>query len=265
MTRVTTVDRLTGVPIQTDVVNVFTGSQNPGPITAGAPPSDGQVLIWNTAQQTWLPGAGGGGAVVAVTPTLRGSTFATFSAATVNAVLPASCVAGDLALVWCTNGVPFGSLLPAGCTKLAVNDGGYPNQLTFAKVLTAGDITTGYITVPQGGGYDGVVACAVVIGTTVKNIHDHIEFASANNSYATFSLTGLLQADPTDLILGFTYCRGNAVVGITNSTQLGIGQIANAAGFLGKLTNPPGKLGVNETANYSAGNNGITFSLVAIK
>ena len=127
-------------------------------------------------------------------------------------------------------------------------------------------ITAGAVTVTISGPYNGVAAALTVQGSTVVGVREVAAGRSAGSaSYSSSSLAGLYTALNTDLVIGFTYARGAMNPSVSNFTQLQQLNAANASGFLGIYSTTLGKLGINETATYPAGNNGYYWSLVSFR
>lgn len=210
-------------------------------------------------------GTGGGGETSPTTPTIRASNIASFNAASVTIPWPSGTVAGDVVIIFVSDGYAVKS--PAGWTILdntGSND--WANGLTAAKIMNSTDISAGSVTVALVGSYNGVAAAATIDGSTMAKLREVTAARSAGSaSYPSTILTGLYTATDTDLILGFTYIRGAMNPSISNFTQLQLVNAANASGLLAKFSNVPSKLGVGETATYPSGNNGYYWSMVAIR
>lgn len=209
------------------------------------------------------PGTGTGGA--SATPVLRASNMTTFNANSVTISWPAGTVAGDVVIIFVSDGYAVNN--PSGWTVF--NNSGsndWANGLTAAKVMTAADITAGNVTVTLIGPYSGVAAAATLDGSTVNGVQAVIASrSSGSSSYASTAISGLYQASDANLILGFTYSRGAMNPSISNFTQLQLANTGNASAFLGQYATTFSKLGFFETATYPAGNNGYYWCVVAIR
>jgi hypothetical protein len=210
-------------------------------------------------------GTGGGGGTTATTPTIRATSIASFNASSVTIPWPAGTVAGDLVIIFVSDGYAVNS--PTGWTILnntGPND--WADGLTAAKLMTSADITAGSATITLVGPYNGVAAAVTVDGSTFTHVREVTALRSGGSaSYSSAAIAGMFTAADTDLILGFTYIRGAMNPTISNFTQLQQLNAANASGFLGKYALVPTKLGLSETATYPSGNNGYYWSLVALR
>ena len=232
--------------------------------------SSGFLLQTNgpTANPAWVTPPTGGGA--GTTPTIKSSNLATYSAASIAVpfpVTPSVPVAGDIAVVFCENGFTVPTF-PVGWNALynplVAN---YTNGIVVAKILTAGDITTGSCTIGWAGSYDGTYACVIINGASMIGSRDFVGSATAGStSFASVVTTPSLLMTSTDLVLGFASSRGNGAVAITNFTALNTAvTTTNSSGFLGKYTGSIGKFGLSETASMATANNGIVYNLIALR
>jgi hypothetical protein len=226
--------------------------------TSTTAPTDGQVLKYDAAAGLWKPGAA---AAASAKPVLRGASIAYFNAGSATIAFPAGTVAGDLAILWAAQAWDVNN--PANWVVLDNQSGSQTMGATFAKVLTAGDIATGTVTVNFNGGFDGTIAIATIQGSTAKGIRDWRCIRSSNGA-ASVPIAGP-RLDGNDLILGYIHNRANSVDAISNFTAKGAPQGANASGFLGVFAGAIGPLGVVETATFSVGGSGYYTSLVGVR
>jgi hypothetical protein len=95
---------------------------------------------------------------------IRGSGIQVASASSYTIAWPAGTLAGDLAIIFVSNG--YDPLLPSGWTQL-YNSGTATTiyGLLAYRVLTSGDITAGSVAVTCVGTYDGVAAIVTFVGS----------------------------------------------------------------------------------------------------
>jgi hypothetical protein len=218
------------------------------------------------ADPIWAAAGGGGGGG---TPTIRAHNAGVYNSNTVNVPFPAGTVAGDIAVVNWENGFAI-STVPAGWTALWLsnNVGTWTNQGTIAKIITAGDLATGFVTVTAGGGFNGWWGIVVLDGTTVTAFEkiDHFD-SPGSTSTVTAAVTGMLGIASTDTIFGFATTRSNQLMTVSaNLTVVRSAVGANASGIIYTVAPAAlGKLGMNETVNAPVANNGLDWSTVAFK
>jgi hypothetical protein len=219
------------------------------------------------ADPLWAAGGGGGGG--GATPTIRAHNAGVYNAASVNVPFPAGTVAGDIAVVNWENGFAV-SATPAGWTPLWIsnNGGTWTNQGTIAKIITAGDLATGFVTVTAGGAFNGWWGIVIVTGTTVTSFEkiDHFD-SPGSASTVSAAVTGMLGVPATDLVFGFASTRSNQLMTVSaNLTVVRSAVGANASGIIYTAAAAAlGKLGMNETVNAPVANNGLDWSTVAFK
>lgn len=132
-------------------------------------PTNGQALVYDSATSKWKPGtvASGGGAGPSTPPTVRGTRANGANTASMTLALPAGTVAGDLLIMWAGGG--YDTNLPAGWTRLWSGQPVSTSFLLASKVATAGDISTGSVTVTWTNGYwSSVVLASIQVGTFSK-------------------------------------------------------------------------------------------------
>jgi hypothetical protein len=124
-------------------------------------------------------------------PTLRGHNLTLSQSGSVVAPFVTGAAAGDTAFLFCSDA--WAATAPAGWSTLANDTGAFINGAIFTKVLSAGDISAGNVTVSFAGGYGEAVAQACFIGAVT--VRDSI-FARNDAGNETFKLN-----DATDDIL----------------------------------------------------------------
>jgi hypothetical protein len=173
----------------------------------------------------------------ALNPQIRCSNYQTFSSTnTVVVNIPSCAVAGDFAVLFFGNENAY-SATPTGWA-IGVNScvlSSYYCGTTFTKVLTSGDISTGSVTIPTGGGpADGVSSMVDMTGNPSSfdagvGVSDH----AGTLNPITFTSQGLLG---TDTLLIFCTNRGSGANTITPGTQIQHGATGgDAAGVVNVL------------------------------
>jgi hypothetical protein len=209
----------------------------------------------------------GGETPIPITPTIRASSLGFYSSNTINVPFPAGTIAGDVAIVFVTNGY---NLLTVGDGWINIGpspNGNYANGITIVKELDASDISLGYVTVNATGGFDGDYAVVIVDGSTVTRYRQgEWNQSGGSGSVSTFAMPPLEDAEQTDLIIGFSYMRGNGAVTISNFTSLATPLTGtNASAFVGQFTGTLSKTGLAEVVSFGGGNNGCYNSVVSIR
>lgn len=129
-------------------------------------------------------------------PSIVGTRLTQVNSNSVNALLPAGTAAGDR-LVLIVGGGYEPSGTPSGCTEIDTN---YPqtyfNGATWTKIATAGDISTGYITVGFAGSYKhSALVIALPSGCGVGVVDSMCSpYAGPNPNDDTIQLTGDMRA-----------------------------------------------------------------------
>lgn len=234
-----------------------------------APGTAGFLLQTNGAgaDPTWVtaPAGGGGGGS---TPTIRSVTALQSSSwTTFNVPLPAGTIAGDVVIVFMENGFNSGAI-PAGWVQIASMNNGFTNGYTIGKVVTAGDVAAGTVTVSATGAFNGVTCAVCLTGTTVQSISLVTSFGSSSStSFASAPINGLAGASSIDMLIGMVATRGTMSVTLSSGlTSLSSVNGTSASAQLFKVNAAAiGKLGVSETATFPAGNNGYVFSMMSFK
>lgn len=159
-------------------------------------------------------GAAGGGGATAI----RGANVETFNASTYNLPLPAGSAEGDRAVLFAGHG--WGANNPAGWTVLNNATGLNWNGGAWTKLLSATDISNGYVTVSFAGSFNGVLGVIVFEGATSGVRAD--EFERNSNASLTRDITILssegIQAG--DYAISWGSKRQNTTVTSDTGTQL---------------------------------------------
>jgi hypothetical protein len=167
-------------------------------------------------------------------PTVRSSSIQLVNGSSATVLLPAGAQAGDYTLLFAghayTPGVPTGwtNLLNAGLANWG--------SLVCAKYLTAADVASGSVTVTFSGSYNGVVACASIVGYGIISCPTS-GFFSSQNIAGSPSLTNTLPIGVTDLVILFGCARttGTASINVGAPLQQAADSVA-AAGALNVYT-----------------------------
>jgi hypothetical protein len=233
-----------------------------------APGAAGQFLqtAGPGADPLWAAAGGGGGGS---TPTIRSQNIASSSWSSVNIPFPAGTIAGDIVVIHWENGFAV-STCPTGWTPFWIsnNGGTWTNQGCAAKIMTAGDIATGFVTVTAGGAFNGTYGAITLVGTTVATFDKFEHYDSpGSSSIASAAVTGMGGVSTTDLIIGFAATRGAMNLTVSaNLTILANINAASASGIVFKASAAAlGKLGMNELITAPVGNNGLVWSTAAFK
>jgi hypothetical protein len=208
-----------------------------------------------------LSASGSGG-----TPTVRSSSITSSSAASYTVAWPAGTVAGDVVFIFAEHGFAYNN--PAGWTIFDNQSGSGAGGLTAAKVMTAGDIATGSVTLTTTGTFNGVLALVTVTGTTMAGIRQPFTFVRSGSGPAAGGTVPLLNgaAYPTDLILAFAGIRATGAIAFSAGfTSLQAVNAASASGAVGKFTGTLGQFGLNETASSAGAGSGYYTSVVALR
>lgn len=193
-------------------------------------------------------GSGGGGA--GSTPTIRASNIQSASAASYTVTWPAGTIAGDVVIIFGGHAFAFNN--PAGWTILDNQTGTNFGGAAWVKVMTAGDITAGSVTITTTGSFNGVLAAVTLTGTTVKYVK-----TPANNARDVAGIASVILAAvnglPGDLVLGFIGTRaGTACTFSGGLTSIQAINAANASGALGQQVLGTGQDGNGQTLGLFA-------------
>lgn len=158
---------------------------------------------------------------------IRSSTIAYVNNASSKVVtFPAGATAGDDCYLFAAHG--FGISTPSGWTVISNADSGLTNTsgVIFKKNLTAGDITTGSVTVSFGGTYYGIVALVCMNGAVGDTYFAEVQHTSGATSRTLTSKTGQSGA----IRLWFGFGRGNVTITCNEGSQIQTSSNANASG-----------------------------------
>jgi hypothetical protein len=121
-------------------------------------------------------------------PTLRGHNLTLSQSGSVVAPFVTGAAAGDTAFLFCSDA--WAATAPAGWSTLANDTGAFINGAIFTKVLSAGDISAGNVTVSFAGGYGEAVAQACFIGAvTVRDSNSQRSTGALAPSWAATDAT----------------------------------------------------------------------------
>lgn len=205
-------------------------------------------------------------AVIPGTPELRGTpTYAGFNDSTQTVDLPTGSAEGDLCLVYAEHGYPIDQ--PTGFVEVNAGNAGYTFGRTYGKILDDDDITAGDVTVTFGGGYPGSVVIAVIDGSTMSRVVTQAFYnSSGGGTINSQSVSGLFEAQETDLILVFVGTRGDNDISVTGATELVANNQSGTSLYLGTYAlTGGGKFGVSLSVSAPSYNEGVFISLIAIR
>lgn len=225
------------------------------------PPVTGNTIQYSSVTGKWTPHAGGGGGGGGTPPTLVGVQCTPYNAASVNAILPTAPhvpVAGDLAIIgahsaWAVN-------IPAGCIALDNSPGSNSNGATFYKILTAADITNGYITVTFAGSYYGSVGIAVLLAASVTSLQSFS--AERLGGSVGVNYRPMLGSSTGTMIFVFGGARGNGIVSLFPIDDIWASTGADGSGTVGVYT-PVGP-SLTERFTYAADGGGSYSTVVVV-
>lgn len=170
------------------------------------------------------PDAGGGGGGIIV----RGADEVLINASSHNFTLPAGSAAGDRMVLFAGHG--WGASNPAGWTVLKNQSGSNWNGGSWTKLLSATDISNGFVTIGFAGSYNGVVAGIVFEGGTGGVRMDNATRNSTGSVSRVVSQVGTAQSG--DYIVSFGSARVNGACTCDTGAQLDQDSGANASGVL---------------------------------
>lgn len=179
----------------------------------------------------------------------------------INVPFPAAAQSGDTCVISVAHG--YAVTTPAGWTQLDNQAGSQINGATFTKVLTAGDIATGFVNVTFGGIYYGVAYTVVLAGTwNVK---------SSSFGRATFGGTPQAinsTASTSDQVLFFGFMRGPFTVqpmtqSITTN-QIAVAANVNVQGIMATSTGAGNPVDTLLTGGGTTGGWGSYYGYVTI-
>lgn len=194
-------------------------------------------------------GSGGGGGI---TPVVRSTNITSSSAASYVLPFPTGTILNDIVFVFGGHGFLINA--PANWVIVDKQDGTNFNGAVFAKVMTAGDIITGSVTVTTGGTFNGVFALATINGTTPGMTGVRAPFTAVRNTGSSATSVSLQSFSTlsSDTTLFFTSERATATCTFSAGiTSLQAVNATNASGALGEYSGTLGPLGIIETGNFS--------------
>lgn len=200
---------------------------------------------------------GGGGSTPVVVASDDGSIGAV---ANFNVPFPVGSIAGQICLCFVANA--FHVNTPTGWIQLQRSAQGFYNGNVFGKVLTAGDIATGFVNVTFTGAQFGSWVSVVLDPATVQSIRgSNAVFATAGVASVNISLQ---LADPLDLIIGYAANRAasNNTFDGTNTVLQSL-NAANASHTV-VTTADFTAFGVVKAASFSVPGSGYFTALVSI-
>ena len=221
-----------------------------------APGTAGYFLKTNGAGADPEWAAAGGGAVTPVIRATRPAIY--FSSNTVNVPWPAGTVAGDTVYIFTAHG--WAASDPAGWTVIRNEAGPFVNGAVWSKVMTAGDIAAGSVTINYAGSFGGTVQAVTIIGSTVL-VRSTTSFRSGAGAGSV-----AFNASPTlanDLIIGYFGNRANSLNALpTGWTQLAQTQNSDASSVFGSILATG--TSYTGTATASSGGSGYYTALLSL-
>lgn len=162
--------------------------------------------------------------------TIRGSASATFSASSVAISWPSGTVAGDYAIIayfqGCGGTIPSGWAMqvPGNQTLGNYGTGSFYGML-ITRILTAGDISTGSVTITAGCGFDGITQIVTLVGAS-----SGFREINYTNGASPVTLTSSVNIISGDLALYFAQDRGNGSSTVSRGTLLHTATTGSACG-----------------------------------
>lgn len=239
----------------------------PATVAAGQPlgvfwfeTDTGKLYAWNqTGTPAWqlVSGGGGGGGALSI----RGSSSAGSQTTSTVINLPAGCVKGDLAVLFCAGGyAPPASI--AGWTTVDREPSGATEIGCYSRVLSQADITAGNVTVTYSNTYDNVNAMIVLKGNALIRPMNQGSLVNTSPPNGTSASIGPTDGSPTANDLVVMWGAGRLSAGTLTNTTAWTGattqqQVISAvsspqlAAALSTLT-PVGTGDLTETCTWSA-------------
>lgn len=210
-----------------------------------------------------ISSVGGGGGGPTVSPAIRASNIQSSSAASYTVTWPTGTVLNDIVLIFYGGG--FQANVPTGWTSLYTGTGSNYNGKVLAKKMTAGDISTGSVTVTTGGTFNATLSAITINGATWGSLA-----AVSGEQNASGTLTSSLNAlgifYPTTMALYWGASRGAlnvTVVAGGSSVQQAL-NAANSSGALYAGVPTSALFGVAGTFNYSASGSGFSDVIITV-
>lgn len=230
-----------------------TADTTPGnPITLGG---DNPDRFYSMAASITMTG----GISTVSKPAIRGSNITSSSASSYNVSFPAGSVAGDIAIVMVGHGYSLNA--PVGWIEINNLAGANFNGAVFAKRLTSGDITTGYVTVTATGTYNGVISCVTLVGTAGISISEIGWYLRSSSGSSTQNLP-VLSTGAADLTLAFAFNRGTSDNTLASGTLLQSINASNASGAVYSID--PYSEGFDDLASFSVAGSGYYVGVLCI-
>lgn len=243
-----------GGNLSSDVtINLADTAVTPGSYTNASITVDAQGRIILAANGS---GGGGGG-----TPTIKASNIYSGSAGSYNLAFPTGAAAGDVCFLFCGHG--YGLNQPTGWLQIDNQTGGNFNGATFAKVLTAGDITTGYVVVTTGGGYNGVFAMVLINAPSMKGTYNPGNYLRSAAGASTV-VSSNTSAFSNDLVLIFASNRGTSNNTFGLATILNTVNATEASAAIGDASAIGTPLGFTDTVSFSTPGTGYYIASIAL-
>jgi len=160
----------------------------------------GTTSVYDTAWHDLGTGGGGG----STNPTVRAAgSYLSSSLSSYNMPLPTGSLSGDTIFIFAAGSYNWST--PTGFTILDSASGGSWNGITCWKVLTSGDISTGYITVAQSSSGRGAIHAIVFkSGCTVRT---HI--MTHGNTSDNYGITLTSDSTPTTADTAIMFASAN--------------------------------------------------------
>jgi hypothetical protein len=199
-------------------------------------------------------------------PPLRGSVAAAFgSGGSYTVSFPSGSAVGDFALL-CSANTSGGITVPSGWTTLASDTSwGVWDGFVASRALTSGDIATGSVTVPVGGGAAAVIELVVFIGATggVREVHGgvHAYYPSADVISTSSAVTS---SDVGIFFTGAAIPTGGASFAISPGTVLSSVNVTAGLGVIADAAMPGGVSNVTFTGGAGGVNNNLPIDYVVI-
>jgi len=222
-----------------------------------APGTAGYFLKTNGpgADPEWAEVSGGGG----TTPIIRATRPAIFlNSDTVVVPWPTGTLEGDTVFIFTAHG--WNAIDPSGWTVLRNDPGSFINGAVYQKVMTAGDISAGSVTINYGGFFAGTVQAVTIIGSAVS-------VRSVNSDRSSAVLTSVPFNSGTtangDLLIGYFGNRANSVNTLPAGwTSLADTQNADASSVFGSLVST--STSYSGTASATDGGSGYYTAILSL-
>jgi hypothetical protein len=199
-------------------------------------------------------GGGGGG----TQPVRRASAIYQFSASSYAAAFPVGSLAGDLCVIASNHGWNINT--PAGWTSVSNLAGSNTNGGAFYKVLTAGDISTGSVTISYGGSFDGCVGVVTYKAGTFSGAVSLGQDARTSGTNPTQALSASINSIDAAFTYGGT--RDNGAVTFANATLHNTVASASASASVGTYFSIATGSDL-ETVSFAASGGG-TYSVIVL-